>query len=188
VQYGGGQAGFMACQQDVKLLQQFPTYMYGITKTKNPGEFGWGRAMNERCSHGSREKANEYFGTETGLWGITAGIYLASMGPQGMRDLATTILQNLAYLTAQLAKLKGVKIRFTGSGFQEVLVDFNGTGKTVRALNKALLRAKIFGGKDLSREFPELGQCALYCVSELTTVEQMDNLAAALKKITGRRA
>ena len=188
VQYGGGQAGFMACQQDVKLLQQFPTYMYGITKTKNPGEFGWGRAMNERCSHGSREKANEYFGTETGLWGITAGIYLASMGPQGMRDLATTILQNLAYLTAQLAKIKGVKIRFTGSGFQEVLVDFNDTGKTVRAINKALLRAKIFGGKDMSGDFPELGQCALYCVSELTTAEQLDNLVAALKKITGRRA
>lgn len=37
--------------------------------------------MNERGSHGSRENANEYFGTETGLWGITAGVYLACMGP-----------------------------------------------------------------------------------------------------------
>ena len=43
--------------------------------------------MNYRCSHGSRENANEYFGTETGLWGITAGVYLASMGPQGMYEL-----------------------------------------------------------------------------------------------------
>jgi glycine dehydrogenase subunit 1 len=105
-----------------------------------------------------------------------------------MRDLATTILQNLAYLTARLQKIKGVKIRFTTPGFQEVLVDFNDTGKTVRAINKALLRAKIFGGKDMSGDFPELGQCALYCVSELTTAEQLDNLVAALKKITGRRA
>mgnify|MGYP007133692632 CR=1 FL=1 len=43
--------------------------------------------MNYRCSHGSRENANEYFGTETGLWGITAGVYLASMGPVGMYEL-----------------------------------------------------------------------------------------------------
>lgn len=189
IQYGGGQSGFMACQQDVKLLQQFPTYMYGITKTKNPGEYGWGRAMNERCSHGSREKANEYFGTETGLWCITAGIYLASMGPQGMADLGTTILQNLAYLTQKLSKLPGIKAgHFTNGGFQEVLVDFNDTGKTVQAINRALLKDKIFGGKDMSTAFPELGQCALYCVSELTTKEEMDQLVQALKKITGRRA
>lgn len=186
IQFGGGQSGFMACQQDIKLIEQFPTYMYGITKTKNKGEFGWGRAKNERCSHGSRENAKEYFGTETGLWGITAGIYLASMGPQGMYELGETIIQNLAYLTKILNNIPGVKAGvFTNAGFQEVLVNFDESGKKVHEINKALLKEKIFGGKSMKEAFPELGESALYCVSELTTVEDMDNLATVLKKIVG---
>ncbi|NLY83204.1 MAG: aminomethyl-transferring glycine dehydrogenase subunit GcvPA [Acholeplasmataceae bacterium] len=186
IQFGGGQSGFMACRQDIKLVEQFPTYMYGITKTANKGEFGWGRAMNQRCSHGSRENAKEYFGTETGLWGITAGIYLASMGPQGMYELGETIIQNQAYLKKILNNVPGVKAGvFTTGGFQEVLVNFDKTGKTAREINKALLKAKIFGGKSMKEAFPELGESALYCVSELTTEEDMENLAMALKKIVG---
>ena len=143
--------------------------------------------MNYRSSHGSREKANEFFGTETGLWGITAGIYLASMGPQGMYELGETILQNVNYLIAQLSDIPGVKANvFGGSNFQEFVVDFTETGKTVKEINEALLKEHIFGGKDLSGDFEELGQSALYCVSELTTAEEMEHLAEALKNIVRR--
>ncbi len=184
LQYGGGQAGFIASRQKLEYMEQFPTYMYGIARTDKEGAYGYGRAMNYRCSHGSREKANEYFGTETGLWGITAGVYLASMGPQGMYELGETILLNLNYLTLRLNELKGVKANpFGRSNFQEVLVDFNDSGKTAGEINGALLEHRIFGGKDLSREFPGLGQCALYCVSELTTQGEMDALVDALGQI-----
>ena len=50
-------------------------------------------------------------------------------------------------------------------------------------INKELLKENIFGGKDLSHDFPELGQCALYCVSEITTLEEMEHLRDALKRI-----
>lgn len=187
MQYGGGQAGFIASHQKLEYMEQFPTYMYGIAKTDREDTYGWGRAMNYRCSHGSREKANEYFGTETGLWGITAGVYLASMGPQGMYELGETILQNLQYLTVRLNEIEGVKANPYGrSNFQEVLVDFSASGKTVSEINRALLEYQIFGGKDVSREFPWLKQSALYCVSELTTQEEMDALADALEEILKR--
>ena len=67
--------------------------------------------------------------------------------------------------------------------FQEFVIDFNQTGKTVEEINKELLKENIFGGKDLSHDFPELGQCALYCVSEITTLEEMEHLRDALKRI-----
>ncbi len=186
IQFGGGQAGFIACQQDLALLKQFPTYMYGICRTKEEGKFGWGRAMNYRSSHGSRENANEYFGTETGLWGITAGIYLASMGPQGMYELGESILQKTAYAIEELSKIKGLKVNlFGGCNFQEFVVNFDGCGKTAGEVNKALLEKKIFGGKDLSREFPQYGQSSLYCISELTTEEDIAALKAALEEIVG---
>lgn len=184
IQFGGGQAGFIACQQDVELIRQFPTYMYGIAETGEEGKYGWGRAMNYRCSHGSRENANEYFGTETGLWGITAGVYLASMGPQGMYELGETIIQNVNYAIGKLSEIPGIRANvFKNSNFQEFVVDFTKTGKTVQEINKALLGEKIFGGKDLSKDFPWLGQSALYCVSELTTADDIEHLAEVLQRI-----
>ena len=111
---------------------------------------GWGRAMNERGSHGSRENANEYFGTETGLWGITAGVYLACMGPQGMYELREAIIQNVNYAIQKLKEVPGVWVDvFQNRNFQEFVVDFTDTGKTVKEINQALLKEKIFGGKDL---------------------------------------
>ena len=184
IQFGGGQAGFIACQQDVELIRQFPTYMYGIAETGEEGKYGWGRAMNYRCSHGSRENANEYFGTETGLWGITAGVYLASMGPQGMYELGETIIQNVNYAIGKLSEVPGIRANvFKNSNFQEFVVDFTKTGKTVQEINQALLGEKIFGGKDLSKDFPWLGQSALYCVSELTTADDIEHLAEVLQRI-----
>ena len=50
-------------------------------------------------------------------------------------------------------------------------------------INKDLLARDIFGGKDLSQEFPELGQSALYCVTEVHTKADIDMLVEALKEV-----
>ena len=50
-------------------------------------------------------------------------------------------------------------------------------------INRELLARGIFGGKDLSLEFPELGQTALYCVTEVHTQEDIDSLASILKEV-----
>ena len=63
IQFGGGQAGFIACNQNMDLVEQFPTYMYGITETEKEDTYGWGRAMNYRSSHGSRENAKGHVRT-----------------------------------------------------------------------------------------------------------------------------
>ena len=65
------------------------------------------------------------------------------------------------------------------------MLDFNKTGKTVKEINKALLKKHIFGGKDLSSDFPALGQCAMYCVTEVHTKEDIDTLVSALNEILG---
>lgn len=187
IQFGGGQAGFIACQQKQEYIEQFPTYMYGIAKTKQEGRFGWGRAMNYRCSHGSRENANEYFGTETGLWAITAAVYLASMGPKGMYELGESIIQKTQYAIAELGEVKGLKVNLLGGkNFQEFLVNFDGIGKRVSEVNSVLLKKRIFGGKDLSEDFPQFGQSALYCISELTSEEDIQKLKSALAEIAER--
>ena len=50
---------------------------------------------------------------------------------------------------------------------------------------RALLKERVFGGKDLSLEFPELGQSALYCVTELVSQEEIDRFITVLTTILG---
>jgi glycine dehydrogenase subunit 1 len=82
--------------------------------------------------------------------------------------------------------LEGVKVLFPDNAFKEFVVNFDGTGKSVETLNRALLEHKIFGGIDLSRDFPELGNSALYCVTEIHSKEDLDTLVASLKEVIAK--
>jgi len=179
--FGGGQAGFIATRDEEKYVMEFPSRLFGITKTSVKGEYGFGDVAYDRTSFGVREEGKEFVGTHAALWGITAGVYLSLMGPKGMQELGQAIMQKSQYAMKRLAEIKGVKTPlFDSAHFKEFVVDFNKTGKTVEEINRGLREHCIFGGKDLSQEFSELGKCALYCVTEVHTQEDIDKLAQAL--------
>jgi len=92
-------------------------------------------------------------------------------------------MQRARYAVRKLNQVSGVKTRFSVTPhFKEFVVDFNQTGKSVEQINRALLAKGIFGGKDLSQEFPALGQSALYCVTEVHTQADIDQLVAAIEE------
>jgi glycine dehydrogenase subunit 1 len=184
MQFGGGHGGFIATRDEEKYVMEYPSRLFGIAPTSVEGEYGFGDVAYERTSFALREEGKEFVGTATALWGITAGVYLALMGPQGMREIGEGIMQRSHYAMLQLPKIKGVKCPvFQSTHFKEFVVNFDDTGKTVAEINKALLRRKIFGGKDLTKEFPELGNSALYCVTEVHTNDDIVRLANALKEV-----
>jgi glycine dehydrogenase subunit 1 len=181
---GGGQGGFVATQDEPKWFSEFPALMFGVTPTIVEGEYGFGEVFFERTSYASREKAKDFLGTMAQLHGIGAGVYLALMGPQGMKEIGEGIMQRSAYLVGRLAGLDGVRAPvFSAPFFKEFVVNFDGTGKTVADINKALLEHRVFGGKDLSTWFPSLGQSALYCVTEVHTKDDLDTLVGALEEV-----
>lgn len=182
--YSGGQAGFIATRDEEKFISEYPSRLFGIVPTVKEGEYGFGDVAYDRTSFALREKGKESVGTQTALWGITAGVYLSLLGPNGMYELGQTIMQNSQYAVKQLNKIPGVRgSRLSSPFFKEFLVDFNETGLSVETINKKLLEKQIFGGKDISKEFPIFGQCALYCVTEVHTKEDLDQLIAALQEI-----
>ncbi|WP_185750799.1 aminomethyl-transferring glycine dehydrogenase subunit GcvPA [Clostridium sp. KNHs214] len=183
--YGGGQSGFIATRNEEKYVMEYPSRLFGIAPTSVEGEYGFGDVAYDRTSFGHlREKGKEFVGTQTALWGITAGVYLALMGPEGIFEVGQSIMQKSQYAVKQLSKIKGVRgSLFKSPFFKEFVVDFNGTGKTVKEINEALLEKNIFGGKDLSCEHPELGQCALYCVTEVHTKDAIDELVRAIGEV-----
>ena len=184
LQYGGGHAGFIATRDDPKYVRQYPSRLFGIAPTAVEGEYGVGDVAYERTSFAVREKGNEWVGTASALWGITAGVYMALLGPQGFVEVGEGIMQRSRYAALEIGKIRGVRSPvFQAAHFKEFVVNFDGTGKTVAEINQGLRERKIFGGKDLSGEFPELGRSALYCVTEVHTQEDIDRLVSALKDV-----
>ncbi len=182
--FGGGLGGFIASRDEEQYVMEYPSRLFGITKTAVEGEYGFGDVAYERTSFAEREEGKEFVGTHAALWGITAAVYLSLMGPHGMQELSTAIVQKSHYLMKELSGIKGVRAPyFESSHFKEFVVDFNGTGKTVQEINTSLLLKKIFGGKSLKSEFPELGESALYCVTEIHTKEDLDTLTHAIREI-----
>lgn len=184
IQFGGGQAGFIATHDEEKYLMEYPSRIFGITPTCVPGEYGFGDVAYERTSFAVREQGKEWVGTASALWGITAGVYLVLMGPQGLAEIGEVIMQRSHYAAMQLASINGVQSpMFAGPYFREFVVNFDGTGKPVAEINNVLLAQGIFGGKDLNKEFPELGNSALYCVTELHRQADIDRMVAAIREI-----
>jgi len=183
MQFGGGHAGFIATRDEGRYVNEFPSRLFGVAPTCVPGEFGFGDVAYERTSFAIREQGKEWVGTAAALWGITAGVYMALLGPQGFTEIGECILQRSHYAAQQINAIPGVKAPLLNSPFfKEFVVSFDETGRTVAEIHRRLLEKRIFGGKDLSREFPELGQSALYCVTEVHTQTDIDRLVEALKE------
>jgi glycine dehydrogenase subunit 1 len=183
--FGGTLAGFIATRDEEKFVMEYPSRIFGISKTRVEGEWGFGDVAYDRTSFGVREKGKEFVGTAAALNAVAAGVYLALMGPEGMQELGQVIMQRSLYAQKKLGAIAGVKLKFQSTHFKEFVVDFTGTGKTVKEINAALLKEGVFGGKDLSGEF-DFGPCALYCVTEIQTQETIDTLARSLESIVNR--
>lgn len=181
---GGGAGGFIASRDEERYAREYPTLQVSICDTTEPGERGFGISLFEQTSYGAREEGNDWTGNSVYMWAIANAAFMAAMGPQGFGEVGSSILQRSHYAAAQLASIPGLSVRFPEGFFREVVVDFTGTGRRIVDINAALRQRGIFGGLDLGRQFPELGESALYCITELHTQEDIDRLAGALREVT----
>ncbi|RSN76909.1 aminomethyl-transferring glycine dehydrogenase subunit GcvPA [Candidatus Methanodesulfokora washburnensis] len=183
--FGGGLGGFLATRDEEKFIREIPYRMFGLAKTVKEVEYGFGDVLFERTSFEKREKAKEFVGTAAASHGIIAAVYLSLLGPKGIRELGEAILQRSMYAMKVLSSIDGVKApKFRAPHFKEFVVEFP-ERKSVEEINKELLKEGIFGGIDLRKHFPELGNSALYCFTEVHMKEDIDKLADALKRILG---
>lgn len=181
---GGGVGGFMASRDEERYVREMNGFLVSITETAKPGQFGFALASAHQTSYGMREQGKDWTGNSVYLWAIAAATYMSLLGPKGFCEIGELIMARSHYAARRLAAIEGVTVPFAKGFFKELVVDFSATGKTVTAINDSL-RTKhgIFGGKDLSRELPELGQAALLCVTEAHTQDDIDRLATALREV-----
>ncbi len=179
---GGGLGGFIASRDEPRYAHEYPALMVSIAQTTHD-EHIFSLALMHQCSYGSREEAKDWTGNSTYLYTVVCAAYMALLGPEGFRELGELILQQSHYAAQKLDAIDGIRVQPREGFFKEFVVNVDATGKSIAEINKALLARNIFGGIDLSADFPDLGQSSLYCVTEVHTKEDIDTLAAALEEV-----
>ena len=181
--YGGPLLGIFACKGDA-LLRQMPGRIIGKTTTQDGKQDAYCMALQTREQHIRREKATSNICTNEALLALAAATYLALLGPNGITQLCATILDRTKYAMEQLRKIRGVSAPgFDAFHFMEFTVNFDETGRKVAEISEAMLEAGIQGGLDVSEHYPELGQTALYCFTEVHTHRDIDMLADKLRQV-----
>ncbi len=186
--FGGPMIGIFACRGEMKLIRQMPGRIIGMTTTLDGSHRGFVMALQTREQHIRRERATSNICTNEALCAVAAAVYLSLLGPRGLRKLCETIMYNSHYAMKRISEIDGVRAPlFKAPHFKEFVVNFDDTGIGVEEIHRKLLERGFHGGKPIKKEFPELGESALYCVTEMHKRSDIDGLAEALRKmICGR--
>jgi glycine dehydrogenase subunit 1 len=173
--FGGPYLGIMACREE--FVRRMPGRLVGQTVDRR-GNRCWVLTLQTREQHIRRGKATSNICTNQGLMALRAAVYLAAMGPQGMRSVAELCLQKAHYAMDRLASQAGLEPAFERPVFKEFVVRA-ADGAVDRRLDAAL-RDGIFAGVPLGRWYPESADCLLVAVTEKRTKAQIDRLAECL--------
>jgi glycine dehydrogenase subunit 1 len=173
--YGGPYVGLLATKKEN--VRQMPGRLAGVT-SDTEGKRGFVLTLQTREQHIRREKATSNICTNQGLMATAATVYMASMGPEGFKEVSTRCYQNAHYLASELSKLPGYEIGFDAPFFHEFVVR---TPASARQINSRLAEAGIIGGYDLANVDPALDDCLLLCATELNDKESIDRLITTLK-------
>jgi len=173
--YGGPFCGVIAAKE--QYLRQMPGRLVGQTVDSN-GYRGFVLTLSTREQHIRREKATSNICTNQALVALMATIFLTVYGKEGIRELAEHNLAKAAYAAATLSAQPGAKLVFQGAPrFHEFVLQ---TEEVPAAWTQRLLDAKIVGGIDLTKWYPELGNATLWCATEMITRENIDTAASVL--------
>lgn len=167
--YGGPYLGFMATT--AKHMRKLPGRIVGET-TDDAGNRAYVLSLQAREQHIRREKAGSNICSNEALCALTAGVYLAAMGPEGLKEVAESAMAKAHYLCRELCLLPGVKLRYEGAFFHEFLLDMPKADEVLAALDEK----NILGG------LPYEGG-VLWCATEKVSKATLDEVVAIVKGV-----
>jgi glycine dehydrogenase subunit 1 len=171
--YGGPYLGILACKENY--VRKMPGRLVGQTTDRN-GKRCWVLTLQTREQHIRREKATSNICTNQGLFALRATVYLAALGPQGIKETAELCLRKAHYAAQQLSKLPGVSLRHARPFFKEFTLQLPSDAGPVL---QELLKAGYHAGLNLGRWYPHLKNCISLAVTEKRTRAEIDGLVGA---------
>ncbi|MBO4411561.1 MAG: aminomethyl-transferring glycine dehydrogenase subunit GcvPA [Lachnospiraceae bacterium] len=170
--FGGPYVGFMATT--MKLIRRLPGRIVGETKDVD-GKRGFVLTLQAREQHIRREKAGSNICSNEALCAMTVAVYLAAMGPEGLKDVARQCAAKAHYLAAELEKA-GLKRSFDREFFHEFVTDA-GSEERAAAILKALEAKDVLGGLPLGD-----GKI-LWCATEVVSKKELDLTAETVREV-----
>ena len=172
IAFGGPYLGYMATT--TKHMRKLPGRIVGET-VDHDGNRAYVLSLQAREQHIRREKASSNICSNQALCALTASVYMAAMGPDGIAEVARQSMAKAHYLCRGLTAIDGVDLVYTGEFFHEFVTTLPRTDEVLSALEKA----GILGGLPI-----EGG--VLWCATEKATRAEMDRAIAIVKEVLAK--
>lgn len=171
--FGGPYLGFMAARKEMTRL--LPGRIVGETKDSR-GQRAFVLTLQAREQHIRREKAGSNICSNQALCAMTAAVYMAAMGPEGLKDVASLSYHKAHYFAKELTKIPGFKLVYAGDFFNEFVT---ACPVNPKALEKALMEKGILSGLPMDNHM-------LWCVTEKHSKAALDEVIAVIKEVSGK--
>jgi glycine dehydrogenase subunit 1 len=174
--YGGPHYGFIAARSDY--IRRMPGRIVGET-TDTAGDRGYVLTLQTREQHIRREKATSNITTNQTLLALAGLVTLSWLGPQGLREAGETCMALADYAKERL----GLPLLFPERAtFKEFGVR---VGRPAHEVIRAARERTVHPGYALKRDYSEMEDAILVCVTEKKTKSDIDRLAEVLAEVAG---
>jgi glycine dehydrogenase subunit 1 len=175
--FGGPYLGFMACRE--ALQRKLPGRIVGETADFE-GTRGYVLTLQAREQHIRREKASSNICSNQALNALAASVYLAAMGPQGLREAAELSTERAHAAAEAITGIPGMALKHSGAFFKEFVIESTAEPEEIE---RALTAKGILPGLPLGFLGSAYRSCMLYCCTETNTPQGIDALVDALKEV-----
>jgi len=172
--FGGPLLGLFATRME--FLRQLPGRVTGRTVDVE-GKVGFTMAAQTREQHIRRERATSNICTNSALCALAATVYLASVGADGLRQVAELCFAKAHYLADGVRKTKGLSLRFDAPFFNEFIVQTKGSA---RAAARRLADAGFLVADPGELEAEGLANALRLAVTERRSRDELDRALSAL--------
>lgn len=169
--FGGPYLGFIACSK--KYMRKMVGRIVGKTKDSN-GKDAYVLTLQAREQHIRREKASSSICSNQAHCALVATLYMATMGKEGIKDVANQCLSKAHYLAKEIEKIDGYQIRFKNEFFNEFVI--KSEIEADRIIAKCEEEDILAGLKIAENEI-------LWCATEMNSKEDIDYLINVLKEV-----